>query len=166
MTLIVEDGSGVTDAESYASVAFADTYWPLQGGNADWEGASTSDKEAALRRATRYIESRFEFYEESIAITQALSYPIKLVYHPISGRQLGGTDFLPSMLVVATVEIAALYIAEGFSDPDNSVITDEKIGDSTFRYAVAKGNSDLERVAALLRGIARDRSKTAALVRS
>lgn len=166
MALIVEDGTAVANAESYASVAFADAYWPLQGGNSDWEGASTADKEAALRRATTYIETHFDFYENSLATTQALTYPIKLVYHPITGRQLGGTGILPNTLIVATVELASLYIADSFADPDNSVVSEEKIGDSTFKYAGAQTNQSLERIGYLLNGIARNRANTLQLVRS
>jgi hypothetical protein len=54
MTLTVEDGTGKADAESYISVADADTYFTARN-NATWAALSTSDKEAALRKATDYM---------------------------------------------------------------------------------------------------------------
>lgn len=58
MTLIVEDGSGLTNAESYLSVAEADAYNDLFC-NGTWTSATTDQKEVALREATRYVDARF-----------------------------------------------------------------------------------------------------------
>jgi hypothetical protein len=57
MTIIVEDGSGIIGANSYASVAYADSYFTLRG-ITTWTGAN-SLKEAALIKATDYIDLRF-----------------------------------------------------------------------------------------------------------
>lgn len=54
MALIVEDGTGLADAESYLSVADADTYHADRNNEA-WQDYSTAEKEAALRKATQYI---------------------------------------------------------------------------------------------------------------
>lgn len=55
MTLIVEDGNGLPDANSYADVAFADDYFSTRA-IAAWTGANNV-KEAALIRATDYIDT-------------------------------------------------------------------------------------------------------------
>ena len=55
MALIVEDGSGLSGANSYASTAQADTYASDRGLTA-WTG-DTATKEAALIRATDYLEA-------------------------------------------------------------------------------------------------------------
>ena len=55
MSLIVEDGSIVTGAESYASVAAADAYFAARNEPAAWTGASDPEKEeipTELLRAT------------------------------------------------------------------------------------------------------------------
>lgn len=66
MAITVEDGTGVAGAESYASVADADTYWGKRTHQAlytTWDGASTAEKEGALREATTYVEARWgQFY--------------------------------------------------------------------------------------------------------
>lgn len=83
MALIVEDGSVVSGAESYVSVADADTYHSNLG-NSTWTALSTAEKEQALRKATNYMLGRYGQdwlgYRESSS--QVLDWPRKFV--PIS----------------------------------------------------------------------------------
>jgi hypothetical protein len=76
MTLIVEDGTGLADAESYASVTEVDTYHSNRG-NSLWATLSTANKEEALRRATDYMigEYRMKWLGRRVLITQALDWP-------------------------------------------------------------------------------------------
>lgn len=55
--LIVEDGTGVTDANTWTNVAFADAYF-LERAVMDW-GSQVAAKETALIKATDYIHTRF-----------------------------------------------------------------------------------------------------------
>lgn len=57
MTLIVENGTGLSNAESYASVADADAYLAAYGVPATWAAADDAAKEIALRKATRYLDA-------------------------------------------------------------------------------------------------------------
>ena len=60
MALIVEDGTGVAGAESYASVDFADNYWTLRphlAQSSAWLAETTSRKEGMLREATAYTDA-------------------------------------------------------------------------------------------------------------
>ncbi len=77
--LVVENGSGLLDANSYISIADADTYHDLRG-NAAWTAASESDKVIALVRATSYVDARWKFTGEPVQKTQALSFPKKSEY--------------------------------------------------------------------------------------
>ena len=54
--LIVETGAGVPGAESYLSTADADAYLTARG-HAAWTEQAVDAKEAALRRATDYMEA-------------------------------------------------------------------------------------------------------------
>ena len=54
MSLIVEDGTGKSDAESYISVADADTYHSKRG-NTAWAALATETKEVLLRKAADYM---------------------------------------------------------------------------------------------------------------
>jgi len=56
MALIVEDGTGKTDADSYISQADATTYIGKYTGSTTWAGATSDNKDAALRRAAQYLD--------------------------------------------------------------------------------------------------------------
>ena len=75
-TLVVEDGAGLSNAESFCSVAEADTYHDKRG-NAAWAAKSLGDKEAALRSATDYMEQTFRFEWDGYRYSdvQSLSWP-------------------------------------------------------------------------------------------
>ena len=55
MAIIVEDGTIVTNANSYVDVAYVDTFCEGLGLSA-WEEADDDDKETAILRAMAYIE--------------------------------------------------------------------------------------------------------------
>lgn len=57
MALVVEDGSGLSTAEAYASVAEADAYWALRGVPSAWSSSTTPQKEEALRTAADFLDS-------------------------------------------------------------------------------------------------------------
>lgn len=54
--LIVEDGTGRMDAESYASITEGDAY-ALVHVNSAWSGADDAGKENALRLGTQYLDN-------------------------------------------------------------------------------------------------------------
>ena len=53
--MVVEDGTGLSNADSFVSVAYADTYFSTRGVSA-W--ASLTNKEALLIKATDYITTK------------------------------------------------------------------------------------------------------------
>lgn len=75
MTFTVEDGTGLPDANSYASVATADGYFSDRGVSS-WTG-SDANKAEALVRATDYIDKMFgkRFLDVPLTDTQALAFP-------------------------------------------------------------------------------------------
>lgn len=73
MAFVPEDGTGLANANSYCTVAFADSYFADRG-NVAWAGA-TPDKQTALVRATDYVETRFRFKDEPFSETQSLHFP-------------------------------------------------------------------------------------------
>jgi len=80
MAFVVEDGTGLANANSYASAATADAYFSDRGVSS-WTGSSTI-KEQALVRATDYIERMFgsRFIGYPFVDTQALSFPRVIAY--------------------------------------------------------------------------------------
>lgn len=122
MALITEDGTGRDDSESYVTVAYADNYATAHGLNA-WTGAD-SVKEAALRNATQYIDTSYNFRSAKSYQYQALEFP----------RQMWDWDVDPLMtrLRSATVELAVKALTENlFADVDPSVVTRVTVGPIT-----------------------------------
>lgn len=103
MALIVEDGTGLSTAESYISVADADAYFSARGVT-QWDG-STSHKEALLRIATEYMIGRYGQQWQGYRIngTQALDWPRSDVWaygYPID------PDVVPDQVKRACAELA------------------------------------------------------------
>jgi hypothetical protein len=75
--LVVETGSGLTDANSYCTVEFADSYHLHFGEPAAWDNATTAQKELALRVATQALDSRYwqSWRGTRNSIDQALDWP-------------------------------------------------------------------------------------------
>jgi hypothetical protein len=76
MAFVVETGAGLSNSNSYSSVAAADSYFADRGVTA-WAALTTTAKEQALIKATDYLE---QTYRESwkgfrVTSTQALSWP-------------------------------------------------------------------------------------------
>ena len=112
MALIVEDGSGKTDADSYLSVADADTYHTNHSGSTDWSGATTATKEQALRLATQYLDVRYNGLWKGYRSneTQALDWP--RAYVEDSDGYYYDSDEMPLRVKDATAELA-LRVVEG-----------------------------------------------------
>lgn len=122
MALITEDGTGRDDAESYVTVAYADNYATAHGLTA-WTGTDTV-KEVALRKATQYIDTTYNFRSAKSYQYQALEFP----------RQLWDWDLSPEMsrLFAATVELAVKALTESlFADVEPSVVTRVTVGPIT-----------------------------------
>jgi len=82
MIIVVEDGTGLENANSYASVAEADGYWTVRG-NVSWTGSET-EKETALIKATDYIDLRWAGLLRGFRSTeeQSLEFP-RTVFLPV-----------------------------------------------------------------------------------
>lgn len=77
MSIIVEDGTGKADSESYISVADASTYHSNRG-NAAWASlASDTVREQCLRKATEYMQATYRQRWQGLRVltTQALDWP-------------------------------------------------------------------------------------------
>lgn len=96
MAFLVEDGTGLADANSYTSVEFADAYFAERNITA-WAAIATTDlKQGYLVQATDYINFRFgpRLAGERLTTTQALLFPIDLY------------DGMPVNILKATSEYA------------------------------------------------------------
>lgn len=76
VTVIVEDGTVVANANSYISVADATTYFTNRP-NTDWTAASADEKAAALIKATDYMVQKYRLKWRGIRVNfdQVLDWP-------------------------------------------------------------------------------------------
>lgn len=135
MSLIVEDGTGLLTAESYVSVAAADTYHAALGLNhTTWASASTPNKEAALRKATQYIDATYSFKGQKVVWNQALSWP-RYEASWLWEWQWSSPN-LTRRLSGACCELALRALTEDlFTDVDDRAITQETVGPVSTSYA-------------------------------
>lgn len=125
MTLIVEDGSVVVGAESYASVAQANEHFLLRGITI-WAPLLEAEKEQALRRATDYMVQTYRQRWQGTrkSQTQALDWPRYSVPAPeqpwsdiefgVPGYQVTVADnIVPDEVVKSCIELA-LRAASGY----------------------------------------------------
>lgn len=145
MELIVEDGTGLTTADSYVSIAVADAYHTAMG-NTGWTGTGAA-KEIALRRATQYIDTRYTYRGVRLVSDQALEWPR-------SGYE---SDYRPEewpvlALKYACCEAALRALSDTLlQDVSADQVTEETVGPITVKYARKSGQTVYPIVDSLLR---------------
>src|SRR5438067_8742813 len=75
LVLVKEDGTGLANANSYASAADGDAYHDGHYYAATWTGTTTGNKEKALVMATRLIDASYQFIGFKNGTVQALQWP-------------------------------------------------------------------------------------------
>lgn len=143
MTIVVEDGTGLANADSYISLADADAYHAALG-NAEWAATSTDGREVALRRATQYLDTRYQFAGEPLTTTQALAWPRTAATWPVS------------RLRAATCEAALRALAGPlYVDQADAPVTQETVGPISVSYGAGSngGQSRLVVIDDMLRGL-------------
>ncbi|MDN2697147.1 hypothetical protein O0882_12550 [Janthinobacterium sp. SUN073] len=101
--LITETGAGLADAESYASVAAADTRCTSLGLSA-WTALAEADKEIALRRATLFMATyRTRWAGCRVHQRQALDWPR---YNVVVDGFAVPSNCLPLDVVNACIDLA------------------------------------------------------------
>ena len=137
MALIVEDGSGLSTAESYISVADIATYLTSYKSATElavWTALTTAEQEAAARVATQYLDSSYRgSWKGSRANEdQALAWP-RYSVEDADGWILA-SDELPARLEQATAE-AAFRHANG-----DTLLADEASGENVRSESASIGS--------------------------
>jgi len=145
MAIIVEDGTGLPTAETFVSVADANDYHTAMN-NTGWTGTDAV-KEAALRRATQYIDTRYIYRGERINLDQALEWP--RAFYERDGR--AETWPVPN-LTAACCEAALRALTDTLTaDVSTDQVIEETVGPITVRYASKSGQTRIPVVDDLLR---------------
>ena len=162
--MVVEDGTGLNNSNSYVSVGFADDYFSAR--NAEWLEKQAVEKERALVLATDFVDNVFVWRGRKRTNEQALAFPRTDVYD-IDGYVVTG---VPTKLKQAVCDAAIETFAGGalFEVSETAgAITSERIGDISFSYDVSKKKQDVtlfESVNKKLRGLYRDTNKSGIVV--
>lgn len=107
MALIVEDGTGLANAESYISVVDADAYIAAyKGADSTWDAATEATKEIAARVATQYLDGLYDWIGEKETSTQALDWP-RVNAEDETGTLIAG---VPLAVEQATAEVMFLNV--------------------------------------------------------
>lgn len=134
MSLVIEDGTGLPNADSYVSVADANAYAAAMG-HVSWlaAGVTEAQKETALRRATQYVDSRYRYKNSKLNPDQALEWP------------RAGFTWPVKRVLDATCELAVRALAgDLYSDvaPDDN-IKSETVGPLTTVYQDAENGGQV-----------------------
>lgn len=133
MSLIVEDGTGLSTAESYVSVADADTRLAALG-QTNWATLTATEKEQSLRRASQYMLQayRSRWKGERIGTTQALDWPRFGVY--VDGYVIA-SDTVPAGIANTCADLALKAAAGDLNADLTQAVIREKVGPLETEYA-------------------------------
>lgn len=119
--LILEDGTGFDNSNTYALIPTGDTYHSLHG-NEDWTFAGSDEKATALINATAYLDLRWAFFgaivtaSTATVLGQALEWPRDNGFggslFDSRGNEVQG-DEIPPQMIDATLEYALAFLQTG-----------------------------------------------------
>lgn len=151
MSLIVEDGTGLSTAESYISVADATAYFAARG-DATWAAlASDTVREQLLRKATDYMAGTYagRWAGMRVTTTQALDWPRAWVPNrdAPSGYRSSSAYYpstsVPTAVARACAELAVRASADDLQPDVGAQVKSETVGPISVVYADGARQADL-----------------------
>lgn len=125
MALVVEDGTGLSDANSLVSLQRADEHLAATGWASDWADFETTRREELLISATSILSNSFSFYGTILVPTQSLPFPRK----DLRDRENRPVIGVPPLVQNATAELAYSLSSNNFmSDSDLASLESIKVG--------------------------------------
>jgi hypothetical protein len=147
MALIAENGTGVTGAESYATIAALDAWWAARSHKpyaATWAALGTPAKEGSAREAAAYLDARYgaRYRGARKTSTQGLLWP-RVGPDDEDGTPtavVGADGFdladLPPQLLAAMAEVAVRAATSDLA-PDigaEGLVKTHKLGDASVTF--------------------------------
>lgn len=131
--MIVENGTGLPNADSYVSVEYADDYFSARGVSG-WDSLSNEKKEQSLICATDYIDNIFQWYGKKATTEQSLRFP-RVNIKDYEGQDIVG---VPNCLKQAVCD-AANILSNGTElfqkKNENGDVVSETITTLSFTYS-------------------------------
>ena len=120
--LVIEDGTGLTNSESYVDESYVDAYF-LKRGNTEWD--SITNKESRIVLAMDFIENNYTYLGTKLVSTQSLSFP----------RLINGETILPPLsLKNALCELALKANSGDLLQDTGKTTIREKVGTLEVEY--------------------------------
>lgn len=132
MALVVEDGTGLPNSDSYVSLAEVEAYNLLYGADSTWDSLTDEQKEQALRFCTRWLDAKVSYKSSLLSTEQALGFP-RIPYYDSNNRYVDG---IPNLFKEAFIELVKIHLTDdlkGF-DERGTLILSEKVGNSSANY--------------------------------
>lgn len=132
MALITEDGTGLSTAESFVSVAAA-TARQAGLGNTNWATLTTTEMEQALRRATTFMEQAYRSRWIGLRLhrLQALSWPR---YGVVVDSFYADVNSVPTAIANACADLALKAAAGELAEDLTRGVVREKVGPIETEY--------------------------------
>jgi hypothetical protein len=157
MPLIVEDGTGLDEADAYVSVSYSNTFAESRGWT-DWIAATDAACETAIREATAYIDTIARFKGLRLKASQMREFP-RSDLADWSGYLVTG---VPTRVKHATMELARKALSESlYVDLDRGgQVSAESVGPISVSYMPGAPVGKMFRAAMqLLEPFMRDRNQ-------
>ena len=162
LTLVKEDGTGMSGANSYADVADGEMYFEGHLYASAWTAASEDTKGAALIMATRLVDTQFQFNGYRAHETQALQWPRERCPDPDRNAVTSSlqspvlSSFVPNDVVPTGVSWAVCEMArelliadrtaappgEGISSTQTSTASHDSSGGSSSQSSISYSKED------------------------
>jgi hypothetical protein len=128
LSLVVENGTGKTNSNSYCTVEEADEYHLSRFNSASWQNTTSHTRETALVWATRLLDESVDWAGEAANTDQALGWP-RIGVQEKNHYQYFDHNEIPTWLKNATAELARYLINEDrTAEPDDSGYSSIKVG--------------------------------------
>ena len=154
MALVVEDGTGLSNANAYVSVAEVTTY----AGDRGLTFTTGNPAEQAITKTTDYIDSAFKFLGVRKSATQALAWPRSGVTDRFEGYAIPDNS-IPNALKKAVCELAVKVAAGIVLIQDlerGGQIKSASVGPVSVTYADGSPATTMYGIVGLLKGLLRD----------
>ena len=159
--MVVEDGTGLVNADSYVSVEFADSYFSARGVT-DWVGLTQEKKEQALIRATDFIDSVCQWYGKKSTSEQALRFP-RVNLRDYEGCEITGVPTCLKQAVCDTAFMSANGTELFQTQSENGDVVSENITQLSFTYSKTEKSTTsktlYDSINTKLRGLFKDSGK-------
>ena len=131
--MVVETGEGLTDANSYVGIEFADDYFAYRG-ISGWGSLTQEAKEQYLIRATDFIDSIYQWRGKKATAEQALRFP-RVNLTDYEGNEIVGVPTCLKQAVCDAANISSNGTELFQTKNENGEVVSETITTLSFTYA-------------------------------